>query len=230
MFEKKEQNRIAEDETPETAYKKAQDEFTKTVGSKAASAANWRAMAFGLLAFSIMSMTGTFYFANRSTVVPYIIEIDNKSGAVISTSKVFDRSQANQREIQYFIWDIIKKSRTIPKDIVLYEKNWNDVYTFLDSHSSQKFNDMAMREKHQEKLQNGITTMLTLKTITQVSNQDNTYNIRWYEVKYEADGKKSGEYELEAYFTMQQVSVSEKDIYSNPLGLKVKDFNVSQLQ
>lgn len=230
MFRVKYQNQVPEDVTPDTAYKAARQEFTRTVGSAKAAAANWRLMAFGLLLFSLASLGGTCYFANRSTVVPYIVEVDSKSGAVISTSKVFDRSAANRKEVEYFIWQIIKKARTLPRDAVLYEANWDEVYTFLDSRSSQKFNDMALRERHREKLEAGVTTMLTLKAVTPLSNQDDTYNIRWEEVKYDADGRKTGEYELEAYFTVQQAAPDEKTVYVNPLGLKVKDFNLSQVQ
>lgn len=229
MFKNKPQNQTEQDCTPDTAYKKAQEEFTRTLGRSIASAANWRAFAFGLLVLSLVSLAGTYYFANRSTLIPYIVEVDSKSGAVISTSKVYDRSQANNAEKQYFIWQILKKARTIPKDIIVYEQQWNDVYAFLDNNSSQKFNDMAQREHHQEKLKNGVTTMLSLKAITQLSGQDNTYNIRWTETRYENDGKKSGEYELEAYFTIQQVPLDEKSVYINPLGIKVRDFSVSQV-
>lgn len=69
---------------------------------------------------------------------------------------------------------------------------------------------MANREHHRQKLQEGTTTMLTLKAITPLSNQEDTYNVRWSEVRYSSDGKKSDEYELEAYFTMQQVPLDEK--------------------
>lgn len=230
MFKNKPQNQVSEDISPETPYQRTKQEWTETLGSAKVAAGNWRLMAFGLLFISIMSISASYYFANRSTVIPYIVEVDNKTGALVSTSKVYDRSQANNQEIEYFVWQIIKKARTIPKDIVLYEKNWSDLYTFLNSGTSQKFNDMAKREHHREKLQEGITTMLSLKALTPLSNQENTFNVRWVEIKYLPDGKKSNEYELEAYFTMQQVPVNEKNIYVNPLGLMVKDFTISQVQ
>lgn len=227
MFNHKTQNSKAPDETPETAYLKAQEEYTRTLGSAKAAAANWRAMAFSMMLMSMFCLAAGFYFANRSNVVPYIVEVDGSTGTVISTSKVYDKSQASRQTVEYFIWQIIKKTRTLPKDIIVYERNWTEAYAFLNSASSQKMNDMALREKHQESLSHGITTMLTLKNITPLSAQDDTYNVRWSEVYYDNDGTKSGEYELEAYFTMQQVPADEKTIYVNPLGLKVKDFSIS---
>lgn len=230
MFKNIPQNNLPIEETPETGYKKAQDEFTKTIGTAKAAAANWRMMAFGLLAFSLLSLASLIFFATRSTVVPYIVEVDSKNGAVLSTSKVYANSQAGQKEIEYFIWQIVKKTRTLPKDIVLYDNNWKEVYAFMDAQTSQKFNDMAIRENHKDKLENGITTMLNLKSITPLSNQENTYNIRWTESKYENDGKVSGEYELEGFFSIQQGEVNEKTVFINPLGLKIIDFSISQVQ
>lgn len=230
MFEHKPQNRVPVEEAPETAYRRAQQEFTTTVGTSRAAAANWRLMAFCLLLVTVGSLGAAYYFANRSTVVPYIVEVDSRSGALISTSKVYDRSQANKQETEYFVWQIVKKARTLPKDVILYESNWNDVYCFLDSKASQKFNDMATREKHKEKLSSGVTTMLDLKSITPLAGQEDTYNVRWHETRYENDGSKGGEYELEAYFSMTQAPVDEKTVYINPLGLKVRDFSISQVQ
>ena len=114
--------------------------------------------------------------------------------------------------------------------MIIYESNWNEVYTFLDPASSQKMNDMAVREDHRNKLRNGITTMLTLKTITPLSGRDDTFNVRWAETRYDVDGKKLGEYELEAFFTVEQRALDERTVYSNPLGIMVKDFNMSQVQ
>ena len=230
MFGHKAQNQKNDDMTPETAYNRAQQEYDKRSGTAKAAAANWRLIAFCLCFITLISNGAAYYFANRSVIVPYIVEVDARTGAVISSSKVYDRSTANQKEIEYFSWQVIKKSRTLPKDVIVYETNWNDVYTFLDSASSQKFNDMAIREDHRGKLALGITTMLNLQQITPVSGNDNTFNVRWNEVTYNADGSKAGEYSLEAYLTVQQLSPTEKDINVNPLGLKIKDFNISKVQ
>ena len=146
MFGHKAQNLKNDDVTPETSYSKAQQEYDKRSGTAKAAAANWRLIAFILCFITLLSNGAAYYFANRSVIVPYIVEVDGKTGAVISSSKVYDRSQANSTEIEYFVWQIIKKTRTLPKDVIVYENNWNDVYTFLDSSSSQKFNDMAIRE------------------------------------------------------------------------------------
>lgn len=230
MYELKNQNKYPVEESPETPYHLAKQQYGWRAGIYKANASNWRLMAFCLLFISLIAIASSYYFATRSTLVPYIVEVDTKNGAVISTSKLNERSQVNSKEKEYFIWQIIKKSRTIPKDVVVYENNWSEVYTYLNSSSSQKLNDMALREGHKDKLFNGITTMLNLQQITPISNNDNTYSVRWNEITYAPDGKKMAEYALEAYVTIQLIAPTEKTMYVNPLGIMVQDFTMSKVQ
>ena len=229
-FDPKPQNYTPDDHMPEDYYNKGVNGFLSVVGASIASAANWRFFACGLLLFALTCLASTVYFATRSTIVPYIVEVDSRTGAVISSSKVLARAQADSRQFEYFVWQVIRKTRTLPKDIVLYKENWTEAYTFMNSEVSQKFNDMAIRENHQTKLAEGRTTMLSLKSITAVAGREDTFNVRWIEVNYDNDGRKLGEYELEGYFNLEQVPLDEKTVYYNPLGIRIKDFSMSQSQ
>ena len=214
---------------PSDYWNRGVEGFVSKWGYALHSAANWRFFALGMLAANVCLIASVTYFATRSTLIPYIVEVDNSTGAVISTSKMMTRSEANRKEIEYFLWQLVKKTRTLPKDMVIYAANWKDAYAFMDSATAAKMNDMAVKEKHQDKLKQGVTTMLTLKTMTPLAGRDDTYNVRWTETHYSAQGGKIGEYELEGFFSIRQGSLSEETIYSNPLGLVVVDFNMSQL-
>ena len=228
-FEIKTHGRLQMRKTNDGYYQKGVDGFISQKERALHSAANWRLIAFLTLLLTFISFGATVYFASRSTLVPYIVEVDEKSGAVISTSKILDKSEAGSRQKEYFIWQIIRKVRTLPRDIIVYESNWTDAYAFLDSATSQKMNDMAIRENHKERLEEGHTTMLSLKSITPLSGREDTFNIRWIEVSYDGNGKKLAEYELESFFSVELAPLNEKTIYVNPLGIKVKDFSMSQV-
>ena len=90
-------------------------------------------------------------------------------------------------------------------------------------------NDMAIRENHKVRLEEGETTMLALKSITPLSGREDTYNVRWIEMNYDGSGKKFGELELESFFSIELVPPKEETMYMNPLGIKVKDFTMSQV-
>ena len=228
-FKTKSQNDVSEKEMPQDYYNRGMEGFVSKWGYALHSAANWRFFGLGMLVTNVCLIASVTYFATRSTLVPYIVEVDNSTGAVLSTSKMITRSEANRKEIEYFLWQLVKKTRTLPKDMVIYAANWKEAYTFMDSSTANKMNDMAVKEKHQEKLKSGVTTMLTLKSMTPLSGRDDTYNVRWTETHYDAQGDKQGEYELAGFFSVRQGALSEDTIYANPLGLIVVDFNMSQL-
>lgn len=229
-FEHKTQNLTSMKEMPETFFQQGFEKWSSQQGQALYSAANWRFFALFLVLINIICISGMWYFASRSTVIPYIVEVDSTSGAVISTSKVLNKQEASRKEIQYFIWHIVKNARVLPKDMVVYESNWSELYAFLGTNASQKMNDMAIREDHKTKLKDGITTMLNMKSITPLSGKNDTYNVRWSEVQYAYDGSKVAQYDMEAYFTVEQVPVEEKMMQVNPLGIMIKDFNISKVQ
>lgn len=228
-FEIETHGRLNKRKTPEGYYQKGVDGFISQKERALHSAANWRIIGMLALALTFMSFGATVYFATRSTLVPYIVEVDEKSGAVISTSKILDKSEAGSRQKEYFIWQIIRKVRTLPKDMIVYENNWTEAYAFLDGATSEKMNDMAIRENHKVRLEEGETTMLALKSITPLSGREDTYNVRWIEMNYDGSGKKFGELELESFFSIELVPPKEETMYMNPLGIKVKDFTMSQV-
>ena len=229
-YDSKFQSRTPNDAMPDSYYQKGVDGFLGQMGLSLHSAANWRFFALSMLCVNIVAVGMVGYLAVRSTIVPYIVEVDNSTGAVISSSKILARAEADNKLFEHFIWQVIRKTRTLPKDMVLYERNWDEAYTFFTSETSQKINDMATREKHQQKLKDGNTTMLKLKSITPLAGQDNTFNVRWNEVTYDNKGKSISEYELEGYFKVEQSALDEKTVYSNPLGIKIIDFTISQGQ
>lgn len=229
-FEHKTQNFTSDKTNSDDIFMQGFEKWSSQQGMALHSARNWRFFALFLVLTNIICVAGMWYFANRSTVVPYIVEVDATSGAVLNTSKVLNKNIASRKEIEYFIWHIVKNSRLIPKDMVVYESNWSELYAFLGTNASQKMNDMAIREDHKSKLKDGLTTMLTMKSITPLSGKDDTFNVRWSEVQYAFDGSKIMQYDMEAYFTVEQVAVEEKMMQVNPLGIMVKDFNISKVQ
>ena len=229
-FEHKTQNFTSENTNSDDIFMQGFEKWSSEQGMALHSARNWRFFALLLILTNLISILGMWHFATRSTVLPYIVEVDATSGAVLNTSKVLNKNEASKREIQYFIWHVVKNARMLPKDMVVYEANWSELYAFLGTNASQKMNDMAIREDHKTKLQDGITTMLQMKAITPLSGKDDTYNVRWSEVQYDYDGSKIMQYDMEAYFTVEQVPVEEKMMQINPLGIMVKDFNISKVQ
>lgn len=229
MSELKHQNsEIYPRKTPDCRYDVARQEWDRRIGSKVVLIAQLKIAIIVVFIFAVSACCVAWYYANRSVVLPYIVQVDSKTGAVITVDKLAEQTKPNAAGVEYFVWRILKNTRTIPKDIIVYRNNWQEVYTFLDTQTSQKFNDMAIRENHKEKIENGKTSTLMLKNITPLAGKEDTYNVRWQEIHYGRDGKKEGEYELEAYFTVNFVTPQAESIHINPYGLRITDFSISQ--
>ena len=215
-------------ELPETPYSKAGEVWDKLFGAATVRYKNWRMMACISMVLNIALVCGIAFIGSRSSIVPYIVQVDDKSGAVLSVDRVDARSQANETEIEYFLWNVTRKARTLPKDLVIYKQNWDEVYAYLDQSCANKMNNMAISEDYQTKISNNYTTMLKLKGFNKYSGQDNTYQIRWDETMYDATGKVISNYSMEAFYTIDFVAVTNENIHLNPLGIQIKDFSISQ--
>ena len=215
-------------ETPETPYSMANEVWDKLFGAATVRYKNWRMMACMSMVLNIALVCGIAFIGSRSSIVPYIVQVDNQSGAVLSVDRVDARSQANETEVEYFLWNVTRKARTLPKDLVIYKQNWDEVYAYLDQSCANKMNNMAIAEDYQTKISNNYTTMLKLKGFNKYSGQDNTYQIRWDETMYDAAGKVISNYSMEAFYTIDFVAVTNENIHLNPLGIQIKDFSISQ--
>lgn len=110
----------------------------------------------------------------------------------------------------------------------MYRANWEELYTYLDSATTNKINSMAISEGYQKKLKEGQTTLLKLKGFNRYSGQDNTYQVRWEESLYDASGKLMNVTSMEAFYTIEFIKVQSETIHINPLGLIIKDFSISE--
>jgi len=215
-------------ELPETPYSKAGEVWDRLFGAATVRFKTWRMIACLSMVLNVTLVCGISYIGSRSSIVPYIVQVDAKSGAVLTVERVDARSQANETEIEYFLWNVTRKARTLPKDLVIYKQNWEEVYAYLDQSCANKMNNMAIAEDYQTKISNNYTTMLKLKGFNKYSGQDNTYQVRWDETLYDATGKVISNYSMEAFYTIDFTAVTNENIHVNPLGIQIKDFSVSQ--
>lgn len=213
-------------EEPYLDYFRYIGEYADRMGKQAVEKHYWRLACFLLVAINLIAIGGLIYINTQSQIVPYIVQVDSKTGAVLNVADSTAKQEITDREIAYFLWEVVKKSRTLPKDIVIYQNNWRSIYSFLSDETATKMNEFAVLSEHEEKLNTGITTQLEMKSF--MVTQDDVYQIRWQEIIYEPTGKIMSTVNMEGLFTVKQGKVSKDNAYLNPLGLIIVDFNWSQ--
>lgn len=192
------------------------------------SANTFKKVAIGATLVALVTSISAGYLATRSEYVPFIIRADRVTGYTDAIGPITQQEyKPNEAETKYFLTEFIKKTRTVPLDPVVYQKNWKDAQEFLTESAAKKLNAISESQGHFSKLGSS-TVEPTVLGITRLSNSDNTYQIRWQEVDYGINSGQGTQQNYIGTFTIETGQLgSEADLYKNPLGIKVTDMSFS---
>ena len=215
-----------EQETPESKYSKAREEWDYRVGSATVRAKNWRLIAFVLAGITTIAISGLIFQSAKAMVKPYIIEVDKSSGAVMRVTSADEDYIIKEKNIEYFLQDFIEKTRSVSRDEVVYGQNWEKAYSFLSKEAGVKMDSMISEEKQSDKLKNGISTQVKMKYIGKVDTKDNMYQLRWEENNYKMDGTLKDSIQMTAFAIIDFGKPKNAAMMkNNPLGLIIKDIS-----
>lgn len=186
---------------------------------------NWQ------LAFLIMSclagvcLTSYIYLANKSKLIPYIIEVDEKNGSIYFKGSMDQiKYNVNDSIIFSILNDHIINTRSISLDQVFTHKKFKRQYSFLTAEMKNKLSeeiqsyDLEKKYKNKEAIDVQITSML---------KENDSYRINWTEKKY-VSGNNVETKKMTGIFSIEQENnLSEEDIKINPLQILIKDFSIS---
>lgn len=213
-------------EEPVNPYLRAKEEWDNRIGAARVQAFNWRLIALMAMALCIILTFGLIYQSAKSTVTPYVVQVD-KNGVAEAIGPAKETNYVpREKEIKYFLSQIVLKSRTIPLDPVVAKQNWVTVYAYLRSAAAFKMNEIIKRENPIAKIGQE-TLQAEINVIVPMSK--NTYQIRWKEEVYTKEGTLKDAYRMTGLFTIEFAPPSsERELLANPLGLYVKDFSWSK--
>ncbi|MDD7410100.1 MAG: type IV secretion system protein [Fusobacterium gastrosuis] len=193
--------------------------------SLAKSIRNWQ------LAFLVMSclaggcLISYVNLANRTKLVPYVIEINKENGTIYYTGKMIQENYAVNDSIIFSILnDHVVNTRSISLDQVFTYKKFKRQYAFLTAEMKNKMSeeiqgyDLDKKYKNKEAIDVTITSML---------KENDAYRINWTEKKY-VSGSNTEIKKMTGIFSVEQVNnLSEEDITINPLQILIKDFSIT---
>jgi len=209
-------------------YAKGRKEHLAYVERILDSANTFKKIALGTTLVALVASVSAGYLATRSEYVPFIIRADKVTGYTDAIGPITQAEyKPTEAETKYFLTEFIKKTRTVPLDPVVYQKNWKDAQQFLTEGAAKKLNAISESQGHFSKL--GTSTVEpTVLGITRMANSDNTYQIRWQEVDYGINSGQGTQQNYIGTFTIKSGELgSEADLYKNPLGIKITDVSFS---
>lgn len=206
-------------------YEKAKKEYIDNTMNQAKQVHSWK-MAF-MLTFILMmiSICYSFYLASRSTLIPYVIEVD-ETGNAKGINPVYEIAY-NPSELtkEYFIRKLIYNSRTITLDNVTNGAFYTENMYFLSPVAKEKYHIFLTQDELTEKIKNGITRKITIVSLNKIAGTGNSYQARWNEESFDSTGNLfKTEKMLGTFILKASDNITLESARFNPLGIIIEDY------
>lgn len=210
-------------------YEKAKMEYINNITNQAKALNSWKLAFFFTFLLAIISVSYSFYLAQRSTLIPYVIEVD-ETGNAKGINPVYQVAY-NPEEMskEYFIRELIYKSRTITLDNVLNGVFYKNNMYFLNPVAREKYHVFLKQDNLTEKIKEGITRQVTINSLNKIAGTNNSYQARWTEETFENTGASLGNQKMLGTFILKiNQPTSLEKAHFNPLGIMIEDYTITK--
>jgi type IV secretion system protein VirB5 len=213
-------------ETPEpvTPYQKAAQVWDERLGSARVQAANWRLAALSATALSALLGCTVLMIVERSSVVPYVVEVD-RLGEVRAVGPAVEAYQPSDAQIAHFLARFIENVRSLSVDPVIVRTNWLHAYDFVTDRGAQALNEYAREADPFTKI-GARTATAEVTSVVRASND--SFEIRWKESTYENGAVAKTERFTGVVSVILKTPSNAETLRKNPLGLYVHSLNWSR--
>ena len=194
------------DFVPTNDYEKAKKEFLDFYGEMSARLHSWKLISFFMLITVIISVSGVVYLSTRSSLIPYVIEVDetgNAKGINPAYQVTYNPSEAN---IEYFL----------QKSII-----------FLTREMKEKYNQIVKNENWTDMIKNGFSRDVQIESVNKVAGTEDSYQVRWTENLYKRGAFFDSKKVLAIFSIATEQPKNLEELQTNPLGIKITDFHMT---
>lgn len=193
---------------------------------------NWQIAFLTLCLLNFICLGIIFKMTNQITVVPYVVEVDKEMGIVRNIGDLRNvKYQVGDKNIISTLNSFVQKTRGIPLDMVRYGKDIQEQFSFLNDVSQQKLLSLISKDNVETKVKRQESRDINIISILKI--RENTFQVRWEENNYTKEGTLYNSTKMSGIFTVGYLNpntLSEQLILTNPLGIVIKDFNISKEQ
>ena len=209
---------------PETPYQKAGQVWDERIGAARVQARNWRLMAFGCLALALGLSGGVVWQAGRSSVTPYVVEVDTR-GAVRAVGPATAAYEPSNAQIAWHLARFIENVRSLSIDPVVVRRNWLQAYAYATPQAANTLNAYA-RERDPFAAIGERTVTVEVTSVVRASAD--SFDVRWRERMHE-NGTLAETARYTAVLTIRlRPPRTEETLRENPLGIYVHGLNWSR--
>lgn len=169
--------RYSDTPQPTTPYQKAAQLWDERIGAARVQARNWRLMAFGCLVLSLIMVGGLLWQLGRSTVTPYVVEVDAQ-GDVRALGPAIEAYRPTDAQIARELERFIRNVRSVPLDPVVLRSNWLEAYDYASDRGAIALNEYARANDPFARV-GQITVAVEVTSVVRAS--PSSFQVRWIE-------------------------------------------------
>lgn len=194
----------------------------------AKSVKNWQIAFLSIFILFIFSLFGIIRLSTQSFIVPYIVEVNKEEGVIRNIGEINKiRYVPNDKLIFSVLRSFIQNTRNIPLDQVVYGRNIQESYAFLNDVSIQKLLDYIEKDNVKEKIKDKKSRDISITSILKMDK--NNFQIRWVENQYNKTGNKEKIKKYSGIFHIEIIKQTEEaKMLINPMGIIISDFSYSE--
>ena len=209
---------------PVTPYQKAAQVWDERIGSARVQARNWRFMAMGCLVLSAGLSAALTWQSTRSSVVPYVVEVDNL-GAAQAVAPALAEYRPTDPQIAWHLARFVEHVRQVPADPIVLRQNWLRAYDFATDRGSVALNDHA---RVNDPFAQVGDTQISIEVSSVIRASDTSFRVAWIERRYENGQLATTERWTAILTVVIQPPRDAERLRANPLGVYVHAINWSR--
>ena len=211
-----------------TNYEKAVEAFENQLLNISKALHTWKILAFICLGIAFLALSGNIYLSTRSTLVPYVIEVDEAGNAKAINPAYQKNYEPKEEFLIYSLKEFVRNFRWISLDPVVQNSLYSKAMNLLTGPMQEKLKEISLEENLSNLIQEKYTRDVQINSAIKVGGTKNTYQIKWREILYSSSGDILLNKTLVGIFTIsieQPKTLQELD--RNPLGVYIVDFHIT---
>ena len=211
-----------------TNYEKAVEAFENQLLNISKALHTWKILAFICLGIAFLALSGNIYLSTRSTLVPYVIEVDEAGNAKAINPAYQKNYEPKEEFLIYSLKEFVRNFRWISLDPVVQNSLYTRAMNLLTEPMQEKLKEISLEENLSNLIQEKYTRDVQINSAIKVAGTKNTYQIKWREILYSSSGDILLNKILVGIFTIsieQPKTLQELD--RNPLGVYIVDFHIT---
>jgi type IV secretory pathway TrbF-like protein len=216
--------RYSSSPAPETPYQAAQQAWDHRIGAARVQASNWRLMAFGCLLLAMLSASGLLWQLDKSTITPFVIEVDPRGGAR-PIGPAIEHYRPTDAQIVDYLSRFLQNVRSLSIDPIIVRQNWLAAYDYVTPRGAAFLNEYARARNPFARVGR---ESVAIETANVVRASSSSFQIRWTERSY-LNGTLTSTERWTAILTVAlRPPASEDTVRRNPLGIYIDGMDWSR--